>query len=158
MTSGREIASIVRVNTQELGPHALTWPRVEFFDWFDEKKKAAGYTYDSDVAKAAGISHTSISGWRTGRQRPNVFSLSDVAKVLKTSARLAWAKAGLLTDEDLREMMTPEELDGLDLIEASNLDRNTKDKLKALHLARVARDREDSLQQLREQIDLLDRE
>jgi hypothetical protein len=55
-------------------------------------------------------------------------------------------------------MMTPEELDGLDLIEASNLSRQAKDRLKAIHLANVARNREDEMRRVREQIDLLDRD
>lgn len=158
VTGARDIASIVCVNTQPLGPHASTWPRESFFVWFEAAKKAAGIVLDSDVAKAAGLSHTTISAWRHGKQRPSIWPLSAIARVLKTKARVAWAQAGLLTEDDLREAMTPEELDGLDLIEASPLSRDAKDKLKAIHLAQVARDREDALRRVREQIDLMDRD
>ncbi len=150
-----DIASIMCVNTQALGPHANTWPRESFFVWFEAAKRAAGIENDSDVAKLAQLSHTTISAWRHGKQRPSVWPLSAIARVLNTKARIAWTQAGLLTEEDLREAMTPEELDGLDLIEASSLDRETKDRLKVIHLAQTARDREDAMRRIREQIDLL---
>ena len=153
----RDIASIVRVNTQASGKHADSWPRLAFFRWFDAQKQKAGIDQDSEVARLAGLSHTTISAWRHGKQRPSVWPLSAIARVFKVPARIAWAEAGLLTDEDLREMMTPEELEGLDIIEATGLDRETKDRLKALHLANVARNKEDELRRVREQIDLLDR-
>lgn len=150
-----DIASIVRVSTQASGKHADSWPRLSFFDWFEAQKKKVEIEQDSEVARLAGLSHTTISAWRHGKQRPSVWPLSAIARVLRVPARIAWAEAGLLTEDDLREMMSPEELSGLDMIEASNLDRDTKDKLKAIHLATVARNREDEMRRVREQIDLM---
>jgi transcriptional regulator with XRE-family HTH domain len=158
VTTAGDIASIVRVNTQASGKHASSWPRLSFFRWFDAQKKKVEIEQDSEVARLAQLSHTTISAWRHGKQRPSVWPLSAIARVLKVPARVAWAEAGLLTEDDLREMMTPEELDGLDLIEASNLSRQAKDRLKAIHLANVARNREDEMRRVREQIDLLDRD
>lgn len=157
VTSDRDIASIVRVNTQASGKHADSWPRLSFFRWFDAQKKKVEIEQDSEVARLAELSHTTISAWRHGKQRPSVWPLSAIARVLKVPARVVWAEAGLLTDADIREMMTPEELGGLDLIEASNLSREAKDRLKAIHLAQVARDREDAMRRVREQIELMDR-
>lgn len=157
MRFDRDIASIVRVSTQASGKHADSWPRVSFFQWFDAQKKKVEIEQDSEVARLADLSHTTISAWRHGKQRPSVWPLSAVARVLRVPARVAWAEAGLLTDDDLREMLTPEELSGLDIIEASGLSREDKDRLKVIHLANVARNQDDEMRRLREQIDLMER-
>lgn len=99
--------------------------RGEFFAWFDRAKDDAGFTYDSDVAKAAGMSHTSISGWRSGRQRPTAKSLSDVARVLNKSAQEAWAKAGLMTASDVHKASAPSIRQDLALIDRALRDPST---------------------------------
>lgn len=114
-------STIVRVGTRD------EWLEIKdgFFAWFDRAKDEANFTYDSDVAKAAGMSHTSISGWRSGRQRPTAKSLSDVARVLNKSAQEAWAKAGLMTASDIHKPTTPSIREDLATIDRALRDPNT---------------------------------
>lgn len=115
------VASIVRVGTRN------SWLefRDDFFVWFDRAKEEAEFVYDSDVAKAAGMSHTTISGWRNGRQRPTSQSLSDVARVLKRSAQEAWARAGLMNAGDVKKADTPTIREDLATIDRAIKDPNT---------------------------------
>lgn len=150
VTSASSLATIVRVSTRD------RWTEIkdEFFVWYDQAKNNAGFTYDSDVAKAAKMSHTSISGWRTGRQRPNAQSLSAVAAVLKQPAREAWARAGLLTEADLAEAPVEDHW-GVEIIKSSaRLDAGAKAKLIAIFLEQERRDREEKERRLREQIEI----
>jgi transcriptional regulator with XRE-family HTH domain len=121
VTAKGPAASIVRVSTRN------SWLefRDDFFVWFDRAKEEAEFTYDSDVAKAAGMSHTTISGWRSGRQRPNSQSLSDVARVLNKSAQEAWARAGLMTASDIHKAEAPSIREDLATINRAIKDPNT---------------------------------
>jgi len=121
VTTKAVTSSIVRVGTRD------EWLEIkdEFFVWFDRAKDEADFVYDSDVAKAAGMSHTSISGWRSGRQRPTARSLSDVARVLKKSAQEAWVKAGLMTAGDIKKAGAPTIREDLALIDRAIKDPNT---------------------------------
>lgn len=133
----------------------------DFFVWYDRAKDRAEFTYDSDVAKAAGLSHTSISGWRSGRQRPNAQSLSAVARALGVPAKDAWFHAGLMSDADMAGQPEPEapygqDQWGVDIIEAKKgLSRERKDQLIAMFLEQERRDREEKERRLREQINLV---
>jgi transcriptional regulator with XRE-family HTH domain len=90
-------------------PAPKHWPeRDAFFDWFDARKRAVKIRSDALVARRAGLDGSSISSWRTGRQRPSTTSLSAVAAVLEVGAQEAWDKAGLLTAGDAPRGMTPE--------------------------------------------------
>lgn len=77
------------------------WPREEFLAWLDEERDRAGFKHDLDLAEAAGISHSSISGWRNGRQKPSTPTLTKVAKALGKPPREVWLRAGAMEQEDL---------------------------------------------------------
>lgn len=69
-------AYLVRMRT-------IGWPQqAAFIAHLDRRKKEAGYRSDLALADAAGISHTSISNWRRGRQRPSMEALHGVAEAL----------------------------------------------------------------------------
>jgi transcriptional regulator with XRE-family HTH domain len=157
VTTRTSLATFVRVGTRD------DWLRLkdEFFVWYDRAKDRAKFAYDSDVAKAAGLSHTSISGWRSGRQRPNAQSLSAVARALGVPAKDAWFHAGLMSEADLAGESEPEapygpDQWGVDIIETnSNLDPAAKARLIAIFLEQERRDREEKERRLREQINLV---
>lgn len=149
----RAPASIVRVSTND---QDLRWPHAaQFFEWFDAARTDAGIKNDFEVANRAGINHSSISSWRKGRQRPTAHSLSDIARVLGKSALEAWERAGLLTEADRQQMLTPPERDGIALIRSSNLSEPAKERLVAVFLEQERRDRAERLRRLEEQIDVL---
>lgn len=157
VTTHTPVATFVRVSTRE------DWLRLkdDFFVWYDRAKDRAEFAYDSDVAKAAGLSHTSISGWRSGRQRPNAQSLSAVARALGVPAKDAWFHAGLMSEADLAGEPEPEapygpDQWGVDIIEANpKLDPDAKAKMIAIFLEQERRDREEKERRLREQINLV---
>lgn len=89
-------------------PSPKHWPEREaFFDWFDERKRAMKIRHDAVVARKAGLDGSSISSWRSGRQKPSASSLSAVAAVLEVGAQETWAKAGLLTPGDVQKVSAP---------------------------------------------------
>lgn len=94
-TSRPSTNSLVHVRTRS------DWPREEFMRWLDEQRNRAGYVNDSALADAAGISHSTISGWRNGRQKPTQQSLTSAAEALGIDPRHLWIRAGLLTAEEL---------------------------------------------------------
>lgn len=69
--------------------------------WLDEQRARAGYPNDFALAEAVGISHTTLSGWRNGRQRPTTAKLADVAVVLDIDPRFLWVRAGLMSAEEV---------------------------------------------------------
>jgi len=77
------------------------WPREEFMKWLDEQRARAGFPNDFALAEAVGISHTTLSGWRNGRQRPTTKKLADVAAVLDIDPRFLWLRAGLMSAEEV---------------------------------------------------------
>jgi transcriptional regulator with XRE-family HTH domain len=77
------------------------WPREEFMRWLDEQRAQAGYANDFALAEAVPISHTTLSGWRNGRQRPTVAKLAEVAAALNLDPRHLWVRAGLMTAEEV---------------------------------------------------------
>ena len=89
-------------------PVPKPWPeRDAFFDWFDERKRIVKIKHDSGVARRAGLDPSSISSWRSGRQRPSAVSLSAIADVLKVGAQETWARAGLMAQGDVKVIETP---------------------------------------------------
>lgn len=104
-------------------PAPKHWPEREaFFDWFDERKRIVKIRHDSVVARKAGLDGSSISSWRSGRQRPSSASLSAIAAVLEAGAQETWAKAGLLTAGDMPKAGTPSIREDL-----ATIDRALKD-------------------------------
>jgi transcriptional regulator with XRE-family HTH domain len=69
--------------------------------WLDDERKRAGYNSEYALATAANISHTTVSGWRTGRQLPTTKTLTAVAEVLNLDPRHLWVRAGLMTAEEV---------------------------------------------------------
>jgi transcriptional regulator with XRE-family HTH domain len=89
-------------------PAPKSWPeRDAFFEWFDERKRIVKIKHDSAVARRAGLDPSSVSSWRSGRQRPSAVSLSAIADVLQAGAQDTWARAGLMTKGDVKEIETP---------------------------------------------------
>lgn len=152
VTIAHNAPKIVRVNTGD----RPKWPdRDNFFDWFDHWRDEKKFKNDSEVAGAAGLNHSSISAWRSGRQRPNAFSLSDIARVFGRPAREAWARAGLLTEADFAEMVT---LDAQEKhireIRESSLSKVQQDLLIAMYREDMQR----AADRVRQQIELLSKE
>lgn len=89
--------SVVRMRTRQ------EWPRTEFFAWLDDVRKRVrpDLPHDYALAEAAGMSHSTISSWRSGRQRPTTAKLADVAEVLDIDPRHLWVRAGLMTAEEI---------------------------------------------------------
>jgi transcriptional regulator with XRE-family HTH domain len=132
------------------------WPREEFLAWLDGERDRAGFKHDLELAEAAGISHSSISGWRNGRQRPSAATLAKLAEPLGVGAHEVLKKAGAL--EAVATMMPAASDDawGVQIIERSTkLSREAKDKLIAIFLEQERRDREEKERRLREQINLV---
>lgn len=90
VTEGRELPYVVRMRTGE-------WPQQqEFMAYLEELRKAKGYRNVTALATAAGISHTTLSAWRTGRQKPSLESLQPLAEVLGVPAHTLAEKAGVV--------------------------------------------------------------
>jgi transcriptional regulator with XRE-family HTH domain len=107
-------------------PSPKHWPEREaFFEWFDEQKRIMKIKHDAAVARRAGLDGSSISSWRGGRQRPTTASLSAVAEVLQVGAQEAWAKAGLLTPEEIEKARTPTIREDLATLDRAIKDPNT---------------------------------
>jgi transcriptional regulator with XRE-family HTH domain len=112
------------------------WPeREDFFIWFDRARDESEFKTDTEVARAAGLDPSSISSWRSGRQRPTTASLSAVAKVLKKAVQEAWAKAGMLAPADMAH--APSEDPHIQIIRASKLPKAAKDMLVAQRMEEI---------------------
>lgn len=133
------------------------WDRDGFFDWLDQRIAEVEPPIPDmqSLADLAEISHSALSNWRSGKYKPSLDTLRQLAKPLKVPVDVVWSRAGLIVETGHRHVLTSEEQAGIDIIEATQLDAETKEKLKVLYLARVARERKERLRQLREQIDLL---
>lgn len=149
-------ASIVSVDTNDVWPRE-DWPRDEFFEWFDRVLRASRFKNEYELSRAAGISHSAISGWRKGRQRPSAATLTKVATALDVGAHEVLSRAGAL--EAVATMIPAEQDDdawGVQIIERSTkLSREAKDKLIAIFVEQERRDREEKERRLREQINLV---
>ena len=120
------------VNTPK--PEPKHWPeREDFFIWFDDQKKRAKVPHDSVVARLAGLDASSVSSWRSGRQRPNTASLKAIAEFFGVTAQEAWAKAGRLATADVAENPALEDR-AIQIIRGSKLSKAAKDMLITQHL------------------------
>lgn len=133
------------------------WPREDFLNWLDDERDRAGFKHDFELAEAAGISHSSISGWRNGRQRPSAATLAKIAVALGVGAHEVLRRAGAL---EMVATMLPVDRGpdtwGVQIIESNpKLSRDAKDKLIAIFLEQERRDREEKERRLREQINLV---
>lgn len=67
---------VVRVRTNE-------WPEhTAFISHIDRRRRQAGFATWQALSYATGISHTTISNWRSGKQRPSMDKLYPLAEAL----------------------------------------------------------------------------
>ena len=71
---------IVRVRT-------IDWPERDVFLAEYDRLRTRAQLRDVEVADRAEISHSSISSWRTGRQRPSLRAIKKIAVPLRASAK-----------------------------------------------------------------------
>lgn len=88
--TGRATApNLVRVRTVE-------WPeRDAFIAHLDRLKDVRGFRYDVALAEAAEISHSAISNWRSGKQRPSLAAIRKLAAALDVDQHDLAARAGV---------------------------------------------------------------
>lgn len=145
------VSKIVRMRNRD------DWPRETFLTWLDGEYERVGIKNDLDLAERANISHSSISGWRNGRQRPSQATLKKVAGALGRTAREVWLKAGAMGADDLGDLL-PEDERAVALIRGhATLTDEAKEMLVRTFLADRQREREASERRLMETIDLLTR-
>jgi transcriptional regulator with XRE-family HTH domain len=82
-------------------PAQDTWSRQEFTEWLDSIKARQQLPSDNQLAQFFGISHSMISAWRSGRQRPSLDTLTSLAITLQIDARPLWVLAGLADAADI---------------------------------------------------------
>jgi transcriptional regulator with XRE-family HTH domain len=78
------------------------WPRADFFAWLDRvwRERRPDIPHDTALAAEADMSHSTISSWRSGRQRPTVAKLTSLAEVLGVDPRSLWVHAGLMSADE----------------------------------------------------------
>lgn len=106
MTRIKNAHKNMRVRTQKL------WRRDEFFRYLELE---IGYAqppipHVTRLAELAGLSPSTISNWKTGKQRPTLDKLAAIANVLGKPRRELWLQAGLVEAGDV-DGETPEEAD-----------------------------------------------
>lgn len=84
-----DLSKVVRVSTD--------WPRETFFEEYDRLLAASDFRNEYALSQAAGISHSTLSSWRSGRQRPSTKGLAAIARELGVTALELWELAGLVT-------------------------------------------------------------
>ena len=101
--TGRAAAPrVVRVRT-------VDWPeRTAFMEHLDTLKRRRGFRHDSALAEAADFSHTTISNWRSGKQRPSITNITKVATALDVDPTDLAARAGIA--EGFAQASTPRQL------------------------------------------------
>lgn len=73
------------------------WPQREaFVAYLDDLRKRRGFRTNLALADASGVSHTAISNWRQGKQRPSLESLQQIAEVLGVPAHTLAEMAGVV--------------------------------------------------------------
>lgn len=102
VTARVAVPNLVRVRTVE-------WPeRDAFVAHLDRLKDARGYRYDVALAEAADISHSAISNWRSGKQKPSLTAITKLAAALDVNAHDLAARAGVA--EGFAQASTPTQL------------------------------------------------
>lgn len=92
----------VRVRTVE-------WPEREaFIAHLDRLKQQRGIRYDVALAEMADISHSAISNWRSGKQKPSLVAIMKLADALDVDKQDLAARAGVA--EGLARASTPTQL------------------------------------------------
>ncbi|GAA1395302.1 helix-turn-helix domain-containing protein [Catellatospora coxensis] len=147
------------------------WPREEWFAWFDRLVEDSEYPNEYQLARAAKVSHSAISNWRGGRQRPSTVSLRKLAGKLNVGEHEMLSRAGDPNANISVALPAPaigsyahgtqvelsaEERAAVAMIEASGLSAPLKKRLIEDHLEESRRAREERERQLRSKIDLLE--
>lgn len=147
--------TIVRVDTNEIWQRD-DWPRAEFFAWFDRRLDSSDYRNEYELARAAGVSHSAISSWRKGRQRPGTASLRKLAPKLGVGEAEILTRAGdpNATIGGAHEP-SAEERRAIQLIRSSNLSPSLQERLVREYLEEAARSRDALERSLQSKIDLL---
>lgn len=102
VTGRAAVPNLVRVRTVE-------WPeRGAFIAHLDRLKDARGFRYDVALAEAAEISHSAISNWRAGKQRPSLTAIRKLAAALDVDQHDLAARAGVA--EGFAQASTPTQL------------------------------------------------
>lgn len=97
-------------NTTLYGARMHTdWPVQEFSDLLDRLRARSGHRTLVSLADKAEISHSTLSSWRSGRQRPTLDNIRKVAKVLGVEpAVLAQAAGYDLSDLGIAAAVDPD--------------------------------------------------
>jgi transcriptional regulator with XRE-family HTH domain len=134
----------------------VKWPEhAEFFTrWFDPLQAAAGLK-DSEIARRALMSHSTISGWRSGRQQPTAYRIAAVAAVFDRPATEAWAAAGIRVDADNEVVREHGPVETVERIRAAGLSPALTAILVDQYLDDVLRSRLAVERRLQEKLDLL---
>lgn len=106
VTGQKRLAKNVRVRTQR------PWRREKFFTYLEQEIAQADppIPHVTRLAEMAGISPSTISNWKTGKQRPTLDKLTAIARVLGKPRREVWLQAGLVDANDV-DGEEPEEAD-----------------------------------------------
>jgi transcriptional regulator with XRE-family HTH domain len=124
------------------------WNREEFFAWLDRAIAEAQPPIPDMAALAAlsGISHSTLSTWRSGKYRPTQDKLTLIANVLKKPRRDVWLMAGLVDAADvggpaIRDDHEPtaEDRRAIQMIRDSKLSEPAKKMLIERYLEKVRR-------------------
>lgn len=102
VTGRAAVPNLVRVRTVE-------WPEREaFIAHLDRLKQQRGIRYDVALAEMADISHSAISNWRSGKQRPSLTAITRIAAALDVDKHDLAARAGVA--EGFAQASTPTQL------------------------------------------------
>ncbi|MGC5019055.1 helix-turn-helix domain-containing protein [Micromonospora sp. DT47] len=87
----------------------VDWPEREaFIAHLDRLKAQRGIRYDVALAESAEISHSAISNWRSGKQKPSLGHVMKLADALDVDRQDLAARAGVA--EGLARASTPTQL------------------------------------------------
>lgn len=97
VTGPTRAATLVRVRTRR------DWNHEQFFRWLDDARQRVDppIPHDGALAERAGISHSTISNWRRGKQRPTTERLALIARALGVPPRDLWVRAGLMAADEV---------------------------------------------------------
>lgn len=90
------------VTSSPAGPYGVRmrtvdWDqRAQFMAYLRDLRVRAGFRNDAALADAAGVSHTTLSSWRTGRQKPSLDGLQRIADALGVPAHTLAEQAGVV--------------------------------------------------------------
>lgn len=102
VTGRASVPHHLRVRTVE-------WPEREaFIAHLDRLKQQRGIRYDVALAEAAEISHSAISNWRSGKQKPSLANVIKLADALDVDRQDLAARAGVA--EGLARASVPTQL------------------------------------------------